>query len=152
DFLLAPEAKRALPAQAQTKDDLTAFVHRMAVEAQATAERMKLVQAGKGSGPSYPSSDLAQQLRLCARLLRAAVGTRVFYTRQTGYDTHAAQFATHFQLLQALSEGLKAFLDDLKSARLAERVAVLMFSEFGRTVKENGSAGTDHGTAAPVLL
>jgi uncharacterized protein (DUF1501 family) len=47
---------------------------------------------------------------------------------------------------------LKAFFDDLAAARLAERVIVLLFSEFGRTVSENGSAGTDHGTAGPVFL
>jgi uncharacterized protein (DUF1501 family) len=123
----------------------------MAVQGQATAERMKSIVMGK-EGPSYPGGELAQQLRLCARLLRADAGTRVFYTRQPGYDTHAGQYGTHYQLLAALSGGLKAFLDDLKAAKLAERVVVLAFSEFGRTVKENGSGGTDHGTAGVVLL
>jgi uncharacterized protein (DUF1501 family) len=152
DFVLAPEARGKLPAEPDGKDDLAAFVHRMAVDAHATAERMKAIVTDREDGPSYPASDLAQQLRLCARLIKADVGTRVFYTRQSGYDTHAAQYGTHFQLLSALSGGLKAFLDDLKGAKLAERVVVLAFSEFGRTVKENGSAGTDHGTAGPVLL
>ncbi|WP_154673787.1 DUF1501 domain-containing protein, partial [Singulisphaera acidiphila] len=55
-------------------------------------------------------------------------------------------------LLRVLSGALKAFLDDLAAAGLAERVLVLGFSEFGRRVAENGSAGTDHGTAGPVLL
>jgi Protein of unknown function (DUF1501) len=50
------------------------------------------------------------------------------------------------------SDALKAFLDDLAAAGLADRVAVLLFSEFGRTVAENGSAGTDHGTSGPVFL
>jgi uncharacterized protein (DUF1501 family) len=152
DFVLASEAKGKLASEQEIKDDLAAFVHRMAVQGQATAERMKTIVAGKDDGPSYPGNELAQQLRLCARLLRAKIGTRVYYTRQPGYDTHSAQYGTHFQLLQALSGGLKAFLDDLKSAKLDERVVVLMFSEFGRTVKENGSAGTDHGTAAPVFV
>src|SRR5688572_21380069 len=54
--------------------------------------------------------------------------------------------------VSALSAGLKTFLNDLTRGKLAERMAVLVFSDFGRTVKENGSAGTDHGTAGPVLL
>jgi uncharacterized protein (DUF1501 family) len=62
------------------------------------------------------------------------------------------QYGTHAGLLRELGGALKAFLDDLAAAKLADRVCVLCFSEFGRTVKENGSAGTDHGTAAPVLV
>src|SRR5262249_16833035 len=69
-----------------------------------------------------------------------------------GYDTHSGQFPTHAALLGEWAGALRAFLDDLGAAGLAERVAVLSFSEFGRTVKENGSAGTDHGTAGPVFL
>ena len=152
DFVLAPEARGKPPAAPEAKDELAAFVQRMAVEAHATAERMKEVVGGKKEGPAYPASELAQQLRLAARLIKADAGTRVYYARQPGYDTHAAQYGTHYQLLSALSAGLKAFLDDLAGARLAERVAVLCFSEFGRTVRENGSAGTDHGTAGLVLL
>jgi uncharacterized protein (DUF1501 family) len=124
----------------------------MTVDAQATAERMKEVLGARESGPAYPGSELAQQLKLAARLIKAGAGTRIFYTRQPGYDTHASQFGAHFQLLNALATGLKAFLDDLTAAKLAGRIVVLCFSEFGRTVRENGSAGTDHGTAAPVLL
>jgi uncharacterized protein (DUF1501 family) len=152
DFVLAGEAKSLLSAEVDTKDDLASFVHRMAVEGQSTAERMKTVASSKDEGPSYPNTELAQQLRLAARLIRADTGSRVYYARQSGYDTHAAQYGTHFQLLNTLSGGLKAFLDDLKAAKLDERILVLMFSEFGRTVRENGSAGTDHGTAAPVFL
>src|SRR5262249_24040761 len=90
--------------------------------------------------------------RLMARLIKGDVGTRVFYTRQGGYDTHAGQLGTHAALLRELGGALLAFLDDLAAAKMAERVTVLCCSEFGRTVKENASAGTDHGTAGPVLL
>jgi uncharacterized protein (DUF1501 family) len=151
DFVLEADAKGKLPAAPEGKDALAAFVHRMAVDAHSTAERMKGVVAGK-EGPAYPEGELAQQLRLVARLIKADVGTRVYYARQPGYDTHAAQYGSHYQLLSALSAGLKAFVDDLSASKLAGRVVVLCFSEFGRTVKENGSAGTDHGTAGPVLL
>ncbi len=55
-------------------------------------------------------------------------------------------------MLEELSSSLRAFLDDLAAARLADRVLVLVFSEFGRRVAENGSKGTDHGTAGAILL
>jgi len=79
-------------------------------------------------------------------------GTRVFYTIQGGYDTHFTQLDEHANLLSTLTGAVRAFLDDLQSAGLADRVAVLTFSEFGRRVAENDSLGTDHGTAAPVFL
>ena len=86
------------------------------------------------------------------QLLKADLGARVFYTSQPGYDTHAGQLNTHYGLLSELSRAIKAFLDDLTAAKLADRVTVLCFSEFGRRVAENSSAGTDHGTAGLVML
>jgi uncharacterized protein (DUF1501 family) len=71
---------------------------------------------------------------------------------QGGYDTHSQQANTQVGLLNELSGALKAFLDDLADSKLADRVLVLCLSEFGRRVLENGSAGTDHGAAGPVLL
>ena len=100
----------------------------------------------------YPGGELAGRLQLVARLLKAGVGTRVFYTAQAGYDTHAAQLPTHANLLFELAGALRAFFEDLTAARLADRVVLLAFSEFGRRVAENGSQGTDHGTAGPVFL
>src|SRR4029077_12598266 len=85
---------------------------------------------------------------LMAGLIKGGVGTRVYYARQPGYDTHAAQLGPHGQLLRELSGALKAFLDDLAAAKLEERVTVLAFSEFGRTVKENRSAGARHAECA----
>ena len=75
------------------------------------------------------------------------------FTRSSrGYDTHAGQSNTHYSLLFELGGAVKAFLDDLTAAKLADRVTVIGFSEFGRRVAENGSAGTDHGTAGLVFL
>jgi uncharacterized protein (DUF1501 family) len=87
-----------------------------------------------------------------ARLLKADLGTRVFYTLQGGFDTHASQQFTHFGLLNELAGAINAFFNDLTAAKLADRVALMVFSEFGRTIKENGSAGTDHGTAGCVFV
>jgi len=132
-------------------DDRAAFVQRSMLDAYATADRLQQA-AGVTDDTRYPQSGLALRLRLIARLLKGGLATRVFYTLQPGYDTHYAQLFTHSNLLLELSGALKAFLDDLAAAKLADRVVVLLFSEFGRTVSENGSAGTDHGTSGPVFL
>jgi uncharacterized protein (DUF1501 family) len=132
-------------------DDLLAFVGRQTVQARATADRLAKLP-GAGDGPSYPATGLGEQLKNTARLLKADLGVRLFYTVQGGYDTHASQQFTHANLLSEFAAAVAAFFDDLRAAKLAERVTLLAFSEFGRTVRENGSAGTDHGTAGVVFL
>jgi uncharacterized protein (DUF1501 family) len=133
-------------------DDLSAFVRRSLLDAYTTADRMAAIANRPDEGGSYPATGLAERLRLIARLLKAGCETRVFYTGQGGYDTHSNQLPEHAALLNDLGTALKVFLDDLKAAKLADRVAVLVFSEFGRRVAENASKGTDHGTAGPVFL
>jgi len=128
------------------------FVHRSFLDAYTTCDRLADVARVQDGGVNYPSTGLANRLQLIARLLKTGFAARVYYTSQGGYDTHAAQLFTHANLLRELGGAVRAFLDDLAVAHLAERVAVLVFSEFGRQVRENASAGTDHGTAAPVLL
>jgi uncharacterized protein (DUF1501 family) len=132
--------------------DLAAFVRRSTLDAYATSERMAAVLRAEDRGASYPATALAGRLRVIARMIKGGGGTRVFYTSHGSYDTHYTQLQLHASLLFELSGALKAFLDDLAAAQLAERVLVLCFSEFGRRVAENGSQGTDHGTAGPVLL
>jgi uncharacterized protein (DUF1501 family) len=152
DFALTggAEAGRAAAAPGDG-DGLADFVRRVTLDAYAAAARVQeAARAGDGAG--YPGSDLAGRLRLVARLLKSGYGARVFYTLQAGYDTHAQQAVPHAALLYELASALAAFFNDLGAARLADRVAVLAFSEFGRAIRENASGGTDHGTAGPVLL
>jgi uncharacterized protein (DUF1501 family) len=153
DFTLAAGAD---PRKALTKDepadDLTAFVRRNMLDAYSTADRLAATAKAKDGDARYPQNGLGQRLQLLARLIKVGVGARVYYTTQGGYDTHYSQLFTHSQLLFEFSSAVKAFLDDMAAAKLADRVTVLAFSEFGRRVQENGSAGTDHGTAGPVFL
>jgi uncharacterized protein (DUF1501 family) len=129
-----------------------AFLQRSFLDAYTTCDRLAEVAHVQDGGANYPPSRLATRLQLIARLFKTNFAARVYYTSQGGYDTHAGQLPTHDNLLRELGGALRAFLDDLASSRLAERVAVLVFSEFGRQVRENAGAGTDHGTAAPVFL
>jgi uncharacterized protein (DUF1501 family) len=151
-ILTLPGAARLDPSAPEDGTDLAAFVRRSTLDAYATSQRMAEVLRAKDTGASYPATGLAERLRVIARLIKGGVGTRVFYTAQGGYDTHYVQLPLQADLLGELSGALKAFLDDLAAAKLAERVVVMCFSEFGRRVRENGSQGTDHGTAGPVLL
>jgi uncharacterized protein (DUF1501 family) len=153
DLTLDPTARPAREVVSQASgEDLAAFVRRSTLDAYASADRLEALAKGRDAAPAYPTTGLATRLRTVARLLKGGHPARVYYTSQSGYDTHAAQSATHYSLLDELSDALLAFLDDLAAAKLADRVIVLGFSEFGRRVAENGSAGTDHGTAGPVFL
>lgn len=148
---------RKLRAGGRTTDhgasDLANYMRQTTLDAYATAEMLaELARRDRSSSSAYRDSKLASHLRLIAQLLKADLGTRVFYTQQTSYDTHAAQLGTHANLLRDLSRSLKVFLADLSAAGLDERVVVMCFSEFGRQLGENASEGTDHGTAGPVLL
>jgi uncharacterized protein (DUF1501 family) len=151
DVLLADPAAARQAVGPAPADDLLAFVHRQAVEANTAACRLARL-TGADNGGRYPGDGLAERLKLIARLLKTDFGARVYYTTQGGYDTHAGQSFTHSNLLSQFAGAVAAFFDDLKAAKLADRVALLAFSEFGRTIKENGSAGTDHGTAGVVFL
>ncbi|QJW94807.1 DUF1501 domain-containing protein [Frigoriglobus tundricola] len=153
DLLLAdPDAvKAAVGAPAQQADDVLAFVRRQASDAVASAEKVEAMTREK-SGAPYPASGLGQKLKLVARLLKAGSGSRVYYATQGGYDTHAQQPFAHANLVSEFADAVAAFFADLTAAQVADRVALLAFSEFGRTIRENDSAGTDHGTAGCVFV
>jgi uncharacterized protein (DUF1501 family) len=103
----------------------------------------------------YAGGGLGRNLSVVARMIRGGLGTRLFLVSQGGYDTHAAQGGSegrHASLMADLGGGVASFLGDLAADGLDERVAVMTFSEFGRTLAENGSGGTDHGAGAPLFL
>lgn len=101
---------------------------------------------------NYMDSELGQQLAIVARLIKGNLGTKVYMVTLGGFDTHANQPEEHQQILTDLSNSVKQFYDDLESAGFDDKVLSMTISEFGRRVYENGSNGTDHGTAAPLFL
>jgi uncharacterized protein (DUF1501 family) len=100
----------------------------------------------------YENDRLGDQFALVARLLRGGLKTRFFVIEQDGYDTHASQAGDHASLMNSLGNNIKAFYEDLETGGIDERVLSVTFSEFGRRIFQNGSRGTDHGTAAPMML
>jgi uncharacterized protein (DUF1501 family) len=153
DYTVSDREAQAEPTTTSTiGDDLGQFLRRSLLDTYTTADHLAAVAGAQAAHSSYPGSELARRLGRTARLIKAGLGTRVYYLEQGGYDTHGQQLPRHAQLLEEHSGSLRAFLDDLAASQLANRVLVLVFSEFGRRISENGSRGTDHGTAAPVLL
>lgn len=97
-------------------------------------------------GARYPNSPLGQSMRQLAQLLKADVGLQIGFAESGGWDTHVNQGAANGQLannLRDFGQSIAAFLTDLGPSR--DEVLLLTMSEFGRTVRENGSRGTDHG-------
>jgi uncharacterized protein (DUF1501 family) len=107
--------------------------------------------AGRNVG-DYAGAGLAQQLRLVARLISGGLKSRVYMVYLGGFDTHSNQADAHANLLQTVSDAAAAFIDDLQNQGLSKNVVGLTMSEFGRRTRENGSAGTDHGTASVQFL
>jgi uncharacterized protein (DUF1501 family) len=108
--------------------------------------------------PSPGKNQLADQLKIVARLIAGGLRTKVYLVSTGSFDTHARQAeaddtttGTHAQLLRSVSEAVGAFMADLKGLNVADRVLGMTFSEFGRRIKSNASGGTDHGVAAPVI-
>jgi hypothetical protein len=102
---------------------------------------------------------LADQLKIVARLIHGGLQTKVYYVTLGGFDTHADQVSAtdnnvgnHATLMQRLSDGIKSFMDDLKAQGTQDRVVGMTFSEFGRRPFSNGTKGTDHGWASPLLV
>ncbi|HWG47480.1 MAG TPA: DUF1501 domain-containing protein [Gemmataceae bacterium] len=128
------------------------FVQRTASNTYASSRRLQ--EIGKNYQPkaTYPNTPLASRLKLAAQLIDAGLGARIFYVAHGNFDTHATQAPAHANLLGQLSGAVTAFFKDVAARGHRDRVLLMTFSEFGRRAKENGSRGTDHGSAAPMLL
>ena len=103
-------------------------------------------------GATFPRSPLGRRLETVARLIVGGLAVPAFKVSLVGFDTHAGQAGIHARLLRQLADGLAAFATAMKAHGLWDRVLVMTYAEFGRRVAENGSRGTDHGTAAPHFM
>ena len=99
----------------------------------------------------YPNTPIARKLKGIAQVHLADLGSRIFYCDHGTFDTHAGQNPGHGVLWTAVTEGLDAFMKDLREHDHADNVVILMFSEFGRRVRDNGS-GTDHGAGGVAFV
>ena len=131
--------------------------------ARQTNKYADLIEAAAAKGANltaYPANnDLAAQLKTVAKLISGGLKTKVYMVSMGGFDTHGGQVqagntvtGNHAELLKDLSGAITAFQTDISQQGLGKRVMGMTYSEFGRRIKSNGSAGTDHGAAQPVFL
>ena len=120
------------------------------------SEAIKTAFDASTTDADYPQEgQLAEQMQIVARLIKGRLGTKVYLVDIGGFDTHAEQRVDdwHEYLLMDIADSVSAFIQDLKGETDAwENTLIMTISEFGRTFHENGSLGTDHGTAAPQFI
>ncbi len=150
------EALHALYQGGTVAANNTEFISNVGNDVYASTEAIR--KALQGYDPraniaaKYPQSGLANSLQTIAKLVTSDLGTRIFYASIGGFDTHANQPEGHANLLGTISEAVAAFYRDLAAQGRDKDVMLMTFSEFGRRVKENGSAGTDHGAASCLFV
>ncbi len=143
DYQLTANARLpALPQDEQAGGALVGEIRKSFVSARDLAARLAALPAGPSvsASASVPET-LEGRLATIRQLIEADLAVRVYYTAQGGFDTHAAQRFVHQGLLRQVSQAVAGFLKALKPSRLYDRVVVLVFSEFGRRLKENASSG-----------
>ena len=127
------------------------FVRKIANSVTEGSDEIQKALANSKAEISYPKSGLARNLAWIARLIKGNLNSKVYYTSLNGFDTHDNQINSHARVLGELNDAVYSFYQDLKEAKLLQNITIVVFSEFGRRVKDNGN-GTDHGTAAPMFI
>ena len=146
-------SERPVPADAD-EHSTAAFLMRTSMDAQIASDSIRKAVSARPL-VQYPNSQLARQLEMVGKMIRAGMKTRVYYVTHGSFDTHSGQggpFGRHANLLQQFADAVGAFYRDLDQQGNSGRVLTMSFSEFGRRVAQNASQGTDHGTAAPMFL
>jgi uncharacterized protein (DUF1501 family) len=115
------------------------------------ADMLSEVAGNYNSTVEYADNTIAKSLRDVARIHLSGLGTRIFYTNHGGYDTHANEMPAHPKLISDLSGAVSDFMDDLEEHEAADDIVILVFTEFGRRMRDNGS-GTDHGSGGGAFI
>lgn len=148
--------KRALlrmyaPEEFQEKDVLIEHIEQTGRDVLAAADHLRRVPEGYSSSIEYGQDQLSQSLRGIAQTHLAGLGTRIFYAEIGGFDVHSGETATQRELWTIVSRAISDFFADLRANDAAAEVVMLVFSEFGRRIQDNGN-GTDHGSGGGALV
>jgi uncharacterized protein (DUF1501 family) len=153
----APQRAKILERFAQTyspligTDEVMKYLGSTGLEAMEGADILKVAPQRYASTVAYPETSIAKKLKGIAQIHLANLGSRIFYCDHLGFDTHANQVGVHATLWQDVSQAVDAFFADLKEHNATEEVIMLLFTEFGRRVRDNGS-GTDHGAGGAAFV
>ena len=121
------------------------------IDALTGADMLKTAPPAYTSSIEYANDALSQSLKGIAQVHLSGIGTRVFYAQLGGFDVHGAQIQTQQKLLANVSRSVGDFFDDLRENDGSQEVIMMIFSEFGRRIKDNGN-GTDHGSGGGTML
>ena len=130
---------------AEGRDAVSEFIGQTGAAALKGADILRTAPLKYASSVEYAANPLAQSLRDAAQVMCANLGTRIYYAQHGSFDTHGGELPIHNKLWQEVSSAVGDFMDDLKEHGRDEMTMILIFSEFGRRIKDNGS-GTDHGS------
>ncbi|WP_293875142.1 DUF1501 domain-containing protein [Flavobacterium sp.] len=147
-FKIKPDNNQAVKLSDNPQLD---FVRKIADSVSEGSEDIQKAFAKSTSQTSYPKTGLGKNLEWISRLIKGNLNSKVYYTSQGGYDTHDNQVTIQQRNLTELNDAIYSFYTEMKEAQLLQNVTLVVFSEFGRRVKDNGR-GTDHGTAAPMFI
>lgn len=142
----------SLYAQAAAEPGYMPLLSNTGIRAHESSLELQSLTATYTPAVEYPQNALATGLKLVAQIITSGLGTGICYVTTGGFDTHAQQGNEHAALLKTLSDAIGAFIADVAAHGRAKDVTLMVWSEFGRRVYENGSAGTDHGTAGPMFI
>lgn len=138
--------------QHQHAEDPSSYLYKVMAETLSGADYIFQQSRLRPVSTTYPNTEIGKNLKTIASLISSDINTRVYYVSLGSFDTHVGQQDKQAKLFGELNDAIKPFTDDLKSNHRFENVLMMSFSEFGRRVGENGSGGTDHGTANNMFL
>ena len=127
------------------------YLGQTGLDSMKAADILKVAPETYSSGVEYPDTTIAGKLKGISQVHQAGLGTRVFYCDHGSFDSHSNQIGMHDKLWLDVSQAVESFFDDLRENDAADNVIMLMFSEFGRRVHDNGS-GTDHGAGGVAFV
>lgn len=127
------------------------FVRKVANSVAEGSIEIQKALANSSKSIPYPKTKIGRNLEWIGQLIKGDLNTSVYYTSQSGYDTHDNQMAAQKKNFTELNDAIATLYDDLKASNKLNTTTIVIFSEFGRRVKDNGK-GTDHGTAAPIFI
>ena len=140
-----------MPEEFEEQNMMLEHIGQTGIDAMTGADLLKAAPLGYQSNVEYAPDPLSQSLRGIAQVHLAGLGTRVFYTQIGGFDVHGNEVNMQSKLWDNVSRSVGDFFDDLKEHDAADEVVMLVFTEFGRRVKDNGN-GTDHGSGGGAFL
>jgi uncharacterized protein (DUF1501 family) len=135
----------------EVKDEVLAFLGQNGQDALHGADILRTAPEQYASTVTYPENPIAQNLKSVAQVMFAELGTQIYYTTYGSFDTHGGELIAHTKLWQDVSGAVSAFYQDLEAHGWENDATILIWTEFGRRIRDNGT-GTDHGSGGSAFV